>query len=226
MEGEPLELFVTESTQKCAKELTVTDETPSAPDRPTDARRMTELMVSVRSGNREATAEFINRFGPRIRRRVRGKLSPAMRRLFDSQEILSTVARRLDKLVAAGGLHAESDGQLWSLVFTIAENSLIEKARVFRVLRNKEGEDSELANRMLSRIRDAEQRDIEGCELEIDSALRHLGDRVDRQILSLWLMGRDSESIGAAVDMQPAAVRKRWERIRGQLRDAYTTGAS
>lgn len=204
----------------------MTNEALSAPDQPTDARRMAELLCSVRSGNREATAEFINRFGARIRRRVRGKLSPAMRRLFDSQEILSTVARRLDKLVASGRLQAANDGQLWSLVFTIAENSLIEKARVFRVLERKEGEDSEIAGRLLVRMREAERHDDEGCEVEIDAALRHLTDRTDRQILSLWLMGQDSESIGAAVDMRPAAVRKRWERIRGQLRHAYVAGAA
>jgi DNA-directed RNA polymerase specialized sigma24 family protein len=181
------------------------------------------LLGRVRAGDRDATAEFINRYGARIRRRVRGKLSPAMRRLFDSQEILSTVARRLDKLVADGRLRAASDGQVWSLVFTIADHSLIEKARVFKVLKSREGEDGELAGRMLRRMRDAAATDPEGPELELDRALSSLGDRVDRQILSLWLMGQGAASIGAAVDMEPATVRKRWERIRGQLRDVYAT---
>ena len=53
--------------------------------------------------------------------------------------------------------------------------------------------------------------------------LQSLGDRLDRQILSLWLMGRGSASIAAAVDMEPATVRKRWERIRGQIRDTYAS---
>jgi DNA-directed RNA polymerase specialized sigma24 family protein len=191
--------------------------TTIGPDRQPPA----ELLERVRGGDREACAEFIVRYGARIRRRVRGKLSPAMRRLFDSQEIMSTVARRLDVLVAAGQLHAVSDGQVWSLVFTIAENSLIEKARVFRSLQAKEGEDSPLAKRVIERLRHAERTNPEGVEVEIDNVLRTLGDRVDRQILSLWLMGRDSMSIAAAVDLAPAAVRKRWERIRDRLREAY-----
>lgn len=185
---------------------------------------LADLMNKVRTGDREASALFISKFGARIRRRVRGKLSPAMRRLFDSQEILATVARRLDALVSKGQMQAVSDGQVWSLVFTIAENSLIEKARVYRSLVAKEGQDSALAESLLSRLRAAERYRDDGPELEIDKALRSLGDRVDRQILSLWLMGRDAASIGVAVDMTPATVRKRWERIRGRLREAYLSG--
>ncbi len=186
-------------------------------------RELPALLDRVRGGDREASAEFISRYGPRIRRRVRGKLSPAMRRLFDSQEILATVARRLDRMVAAGRLHAVSDGQVWSLVFTIADRSLIEKARLFRTLQAKEGEDSPLALGILRRLKQAEQRDPQGPEIEIDKALLSLGDRLDRQILGLWLMGRGATSIAAAVDMEPASVRKRWERIRCQLRDVYAS---
>jgi DNA-directed RNA polymerase specialized sigma24 family protein len=185
-------------------------------------RELPELLCRVRSGDREASAEFISRYGPRIRRRVRGKLSPAMRRLFDSQEILATVARRLDKMVAAGRLQAVSDGQVWSLVFTIADRSLIEKARMFRTLQAREGEDSPLATSMLSRLRRAE-REPDGPEMEVERALQSLGDRLDRQILGLWLMGKGATSIAAVVDMEPATVRKRWERIRGQLRDTYAS---
>jgi len=182
------------------------------------------LLERVRQGDREASAAFIGRYGSRIRRRVRGKLSPAMRRLFDSQEILATVARRLDMLVANGQIHAVSDGQVWSLVFTIVDHSLVEKARVYRGLRAKEGEDSALAEKILARLKESERVREDGPELEIDRALRSLGDRVDRQILSLWLMGRDASSIAVAVDMAPATVRKRWERIRDQLRETYLNG--
>src|SRR5262245_42454435 len=88
------------------------------------------LLERMRAGDRDAAAEFVARFAPNIRRRIRGKMNPAMRRLFDSQEILSTLVRRLDEFVGAGQLNAESIPQLWSLLFRIADNSLIEKARV------------------------------------------------------------------------------------------------
>jgi len=138
-----------------------------------------DMLMRMRAGDREAAAEFVSRFGPRIRRRIHGKLGPAMRRLFDSQEILSTLGRRLDVFVGSGSLRATSIEELWSLVFRIADNSLIEKARVFRSLEAKEGEDSPLAYKMLQRLKDAEVHDQDGPLIEIDLALRSLDDAID-----------------------------------------------
>jgi DNA-directed RNA polymerase specialized sigma24 family protein len=185
----------------------------------------TDLLASrMRAGDREAAAEFLGRYGPRIRRRIRGKLGPAMRRLFDSQDILSTLGRRLDVFVRSGQLQAVSSPELWSLVFRIADNALIEKARVFRGLQAKEGEDSPLARRILGRLREAEGASADGPEIEIDRALQSLPDAIDRQILSLWLQGNEHVQIGACLDMAPTAIRKRWQKIREKLRDLYERG--
>ena len=92
------------------------------------------LLDRMRSGDRVAAAVFITRYGSRIRRRIHGKLSPAMRRIFDSQDILSTLGRRLDQYVRFGRLAAASEDELWALVFRMAENAVIDKARVFRRL--------------------------------------------------------------------------------------------
>jgi hypothetical protein len=141
-----------------------------------------------------------------------------MRRLFDSQEIMSTLGRRLDAFVKSGQLRADSLGELWGLVFRIADNSLVEKARVFRSLEAHEGEDSQAARSLLDRLRQAEERDADAPLIEIDSALRMLDDAVDREILSLWLMGNSHVGIAHSVALTPAAVRKRWQRIRTALR--------
>src|SRR5438046_3107354 len=95
------------------------------------------LLTRMRAGDRTAAAEFVSRFAPRIRRRIRGKLNPAMRRLFDSQEIMSTLGRRLDAFIGSRQLNADSMNELWALLFRMADNSLIEKARVFRSLEAK-----------------------------------------------------------------------------------------
>jgi DNA-directed RNA polymerase specialized sigma24 family protein len=182
------------------------------------------LLDMMRSGDRTAAAAFLARFAPRIRRRVRGKLSPAMRRLFDSQEIMSTIGRRLDAFIGAGQLDAASLAQLWSLLFRMADNSLIEKARVFRSLQAKEGEDSPFAQSVARRLKDAEQRDPDGPLIEIDRALHCLDDRIDREILSLWLMGSTHNEIGATIGLAPTAVRKRWQGIRGHLREVFESG--
>jgi hypothetical protein len=184
-----------------------------------------DLLMRMRAGDRDAAGEFLARFGPRIRRRIHGKLGPAMRRLFDSQEILSTLGRRLDVCVGSGSLRATSIEELWSLVFRIADNSLIEKARVFRSLEAKEGEDSPLAYKVLQRLKDAETNDRDGPLIEIDLALRSLDDGIDRQILSMWLQGNQHVHIAESIGMTAAAVRKRWEKIRGHLRTQCEAGA-
>ena len=182
------------------------------------------LLMRMRAGDRQAAAEFLGHFGPRIRRRVRGKLGPAMRRLFDSQEILSTLGRRLDHAVRAGQVRASSIDELWGLVFRIADNSLIEKARIFRSLESREGEDGTISRELLSRFREAERRDEDRPLIEIDAALRSLGEGVDREILSLWLMGHTLVDIGVTVGLADTAVRKRWEKIRARLRTLVESG--
>lgn len=182
------------------------------------------LLARMRSGDRTAAAEFLSRYAPMIRRRVRGKINPAMRRLFDSQEIMSTVGRRLDAFIGAGRLHADSMNQFWALVFRMADNSLIEKARVFRSLEAKEGEDSPFARSVADRLRACERQDPDSPLIEIDRALGSLEDGTDREILSLWLMGSNHNEIGTTIGLAPTAVRKRWQGIRGKLRQTFEMG--
>jgi hypothetical protein len=184
-----------------------------------------DLLMRMRASDRDAAAEFLRRFGSRIRRRIRGQLAPAMRRLFDSQDILSTLGRRLDACVRASQLGAVTAEQLWALVFRIADNALIEKARVFRSLEAREGEDSPFARNVLDRLQRREQEEEDGAVIEIDRAMGLLDDAVDRDILSLWLMGNQHKHIAESVGILPTAVRKRWERIRGLLRQQLDAGA-
>lgn len=194
-------------------------DTPSPPAPPP----IEDLVVRMRSGDREAVGLFVEAYGPFVRRRVRGKLGPSMRRLFDSQEILSTLSRRLDRYVRSGRLQASTEPQLWALVFKMVDAALIDKVRIIRRLRHAEGEDSEFARTWLSRIDRAARStgpDGDGVELEIDAALRLLPNAVDRQILSLWLMGNSHRVIGGYLGISADATRQRWQAIRERLRTA------
>ena len=179
------------------------------------------LLLRMRSGDRDAAAAFLMRYGSRIRRRIRGKLGPEIRRLFDSMEILSTLGRRLDIYVMSGRLQAANEDQLWSLVFKIADNAMIDKARLFKRLQTVESEDGEFAHDLSMKLRqvDEAREDEGGVEIEIDNCIRTLRDATDRRILSLWLTGEPHSNIAAQVDLTPTAVRKRWEKIKVQLKD-------
>ena len=175
------------------------------------------LLERMRGGDRGAAATFVTRYDTRIRRRIRGKLSPAMRRIFDSQEILSTVGRRLDMFVRSGQLQASNENELWALVFRMAHNAVIDKARVFHRLQQVEDEDGQFAQQFYTRLRQAERDRREGAEVEIERALKLFDDHVDREILSLWLVGTSHNVIAQTVDLAPTAVRKRWQKIRTKL---------
>src|ERR1051325_8138362 len=100
------------------------DKTESAGSPAPDGRagadgRMVSLLERMKRGDRVAAAEFIADNASRIRRRFRGKLGPDVRRLFDSQDLVSTVSRRLDTIImrhslaagAAGGVRGASGGR-------------------------------------------------------------------------------------------------------------------
>lgn len=173
----------------------------------------------MRAADREAAAIFITRYESRIRRRVRGKLGKSMRRLFDSQDIVSTLGRRLDVYVRDGRVEAQSEDQLWSLVLRIANNAVIDKARVFRRLELVEGEDGEFARKLLKRWSEADRQTTDGAEVEIEQALRFLHNPDDRQILSMWLVDSPMQEIAEVVGMTSAAVRTRWKRIKLSLHE-------
>lgn len=185
-----------------------------------------ELLLRMKAGDRDAAAEFLMRYHSRIRRRIRGKLGPHIRRLFDSLDILSTIGRRLDLYVMSGRLQAASEAQLWNLLFKLADNAMVDKARIFKQLQDAEGEDSEFAQQFAHRLHDAEHDGTTGAELEIENCLRLLDDPVDRKILSLWLLGETHAVIAEHVDLGAAAVRKRWERIKSQLKERFEIGAA
>ena len=160
----------------------------------------------------------MTRFATRIRRRVRGKLNPSIRRLFDSLDVMSSIGRRLDFYVRSGRLEATNEAQLWALVNTIAHRTVIDKARIFRRLQRVENDDSAFAHEMARRMREAEQASSHGAEEVIELAVSMLDDRIDRLILTHWLTETPFAVIAEMVSMKPPGVRKRWERIRATLR--------
>jgi DNA-directed RNA polymerase specialized sigma24 family protein len=197
------------------------DRRSAAQGEPSHAAEIDDLLPRMRSGDREAAAAFITRYGSRIRRRIQGKLSPAMRRIFDSQDILSTVGRRLDLYVRSGSLEANSENQLWKLLFKMANNAVVDKARVMRRLREVEDEDSPFAYAMLQKLNRAESRGLDAAEIEIETARNHLTDPVDRRILSLWLVGMPHAAIAEDVSMTAVNVRKRWQKIKERLQHRF-----
>lgn len=185
-----------------------------------------ELIARVRRGDREAAAAFIARNESLIRRRLRHRLGRVVRRVFDSQDIVSTIARRLDRLVGNGGVETVSREHLWNLVLRIGDHAIVDKARM--VARSNRAEERR-ADPTGACLRDgAPMRNgaCAGCEPRVEAVLSMLDNPMDRAIVSQWLMGRPLSLIADDLGVTPSMVRKRWERIRAELRRRLGPGES
>lgn len=184
-----------------------------------------EQLVALVAGNdREAAAAFIRRSAPVIRQRFRAHLSPALRRLLDSSDVVSTVSRRLDDLVQRGGLHLVNERQLWGLVNQLARAAIVDKARALNRLRELEDPEGQWARAFLQRVESAEREGRDSFDETLSNVMDAAGDDRDRQVLAMWLQGAHFAQMGLVLGIDAAAVRQLWHRIRGRLR-ATLTGA-
>lgn len=165
--------------------------------------------------DRSTLAALVQQHGPLIRARIRRKLSPGMRRLFDSQDVLSTLFRRVDLLASKGELRASSEAQLVALLVRIADNAVVDRARVINKLNRVEGVDRAWSSSLSSRI--AESPDDDASSEVLAAAFEALEDTEDRTILDMWLNDTPLDAIAQILDRPASTVRWKWGKIRSTL---------
>lgn len=185
----------------------------SGPARSSQLASTESLCRRIAEGDRIAAAEFVRRYGPSIRQRYRVRLSSSLRRLMDSADLLSTLGRRLDALVAEGNVRATDEKQLWGLLHQMARSAIIDKSRLLRKIQSAEADDRFWAAGLERRLAAEPIR----FDAVIDHAFDALPSEVDRQILALWLGDSDFDQIALVTGMRRDAVRQRWQRIRKRL---------
>ena len=171
-------------------------------------------------GDREAMARMLLRNEDLIRRRIAGKLNANMRSVFDSQEIMSTLLRRMDKYVHDGGYNVETEAQFWCLVQRLISNAVIDKARVVRRLHSVEAEDEVIAAALLRQV-DESTEDSQDIRDLAGRIVRAVDDQVNQEIVWMWLKGYAHSAIADALALTPEAVRKRWQRIREDVQEEF-----
>lgn len=185
------------------------------------AVRASDLLARMQAGDREAAALFMDRFEPRVRRRIRRRLNRVVRRLFDSQDLLSTVCRRLDRYVRSGRLTATTEAELWSFVNRVVENAFIDKSRAYDRMRRSEGAEgaADRPHTCASDSTPAENAQNQDDHAMIRDRISRIADPMDREITDLWIRGTPHGVIADLLGVSPARVRKRWQRIRQTLRE-------
>ena len=169
----------------------------------------------MREGDRNACGEFMLHYGDLLRLRIRDKLSANLRLVLDSEDVLSTVTRRLDVIVSSERLRAESDRQLWSLVMQIARNVVSENVK-------RQSPGRMFVDRLESLDEMATSPVEEKCFDDpglIRRALHLLPSQQDRFVLVRRISGASHDDIAAQLGTTTPAVRMRWSRILKTLRE-------
>ncbi len=171
-----------------------------------------DLLATAMRGDREAMAVFIQRYGPLIRRRYRYKLTWPARRVFDSEDLLSTIADALDHYIRSGRFNVHRAEQLWALIFRIGDRAVARQIA--------------LANRLprcdlsSAALEELEARPEPEAHPDRIGPVAPVPSDVDRELLSFWLRGLSLAAIARRQGMPPGSIRKRWERLRALLRAA------
>ncbi len=165
----------------------------------------------MRAGDREAAAEFMMRYGPRLRRRMRSLVGGALRRITDDEDLFSSVARRLDLVVLRHRVNALTAKELWALVGRIAVRAAADKAHRAEREYIEEAAMPHLSSDVGSPVETAAEDDEASVILARSRALLAGSDR---EILRLRVEGMPSSRVARALGVGASMVRKRWERIR------------
>lgn len=175
------------------------------------------LVTRVRRGDPEAVGEFFERFGPLVRAHFRRKIGRSMRRLVDSEDLLSTIARRLCQRVMGRGVRATDTRQFWALVYRIGNDALVDRVRIVSRLRALEASDSPFVRGLQERLVVLEDGSDAEFNEELEAMLERLESPVDRELLMRWLHGETLAEAGEALGLSAPAARKRWQRLRAQI---------
>jgi RNA polymerase sigma factor (sigma-70 family) len=141
-----------------------------------DDANFPEWMRRVRSGEPAAVSEFVNRYGPQIRRaiRVRGT-GGRLQRILDSEDLCQTVMRRFFDHVGDANTPADNPATLLNWLLEVARNRLREQHRRERASKRGGGRLREVDPTALDRLAG------DNPNIEARTA--------DRELLA-WLMGQ------------------------------------
>jgi len=169
---------------------------------------------------RQRAAEMVAAQRNTITSRIHMLLGNGVRKVTDTEDVLSTAMRRIDSAVLRGRLEASSDEQFYAFVHGVIERTILEKARGAARLRAREKIAQEI--RMGTPPPEPRGRILVREELSrIGGAIR---DPIDREIVLHKGRGLSWAQIAEQVGMDPAAVRKRWSRMRARIRSMITEG--
>lgn len=171
---------------------------------------------------RAALASYLLEHRDRIRQVAGRKLTKSARRVFDSEEVVSSVLRRLDGMAVRGTLRPHSEAELWALIEAIARNTAVSKTRMIERARELLTDEGPYAYELLKRLNACATDDE--ATLLVNRMLMSLRSGPDRQLTIMVLRGASHRAIGDILGLTEEASRQRWKRIRDELTQRFLEG--
>lgn len=165
--------------------------------------------------SRAELAAFLLERADEIRAVARRKLTTVARCSFDSEDVLSSVVRRMDKLFHDGRLHVTTRDELWRLVQAVAGNRAVSFTRLRERMAQLSEEDGPYAQHLAS--------SFAACTCDDEALLTlyqlaaKLAQPADRQLFLLRARGANHRAAAAVLGVSEEAARQRWTSIRRQL---------
>lgn len=169
--------------------------------------------------NREKLAEFVMDHEHTIRAVARRKLTRGTRAVFDSEDVMATVLRRVDQLAQSGEIRAADEGEMLSLIFRIAENAACSKSRIIELAKSRQHEELAFSQLLLKNLANCAG-DEEAGHL-VARMFASLESAEDRTVFLLRLRGIEHRVIAQMLNITPEACRQRWKKIRDELVERF-----
>lgn len=188
-----------------------------ARDRLNSVRNPVDLFGRLQGGDRQAAAEMMLRCSRTLRDQFRYRIGPELRRLMDSEDLVSSVARRLDHAVSAGRATFANEAEMWGFLRTLADRVLADRTRELARLRRAESEATRgdpPGGATPSTDRPVPGVDSENIETRAFGLLR---SEAERRVLTLWLRGMSLSAIATDIGVPAPTVRQQWLRVRNRL---------
>lgn len=186
------------------------------------------MLRGLVEGDRQAYAEFWERFGGRLNRIADRHLPRHLHRRVQPEDVVQSVCRTFFRRVSEGQFNFEPKRQLWPLLCAITLNKvrmqvryqLQERRHLAREVQLKQGGSSEDSGGQPFELAQDEMdpQEVVAFSEQLEALLSKL-DEDERRIVQLRLDGYDSREIAEQLDCSTRTVRRIASRLRTRLRN-------
>jgi RNA polymerase sigma-70 factor (ECF subfamily) len=177
-----------------------------------------DLIGRVRRGDAEAAAELVRQYEPAIRRSLRLRLDPRLRRTCDSMDITQAVLCSFFVRAAAGQYELSTPEHLLKLLATMARHKLTKARR--DQMRARRDARRVAGGSVVERVSAAASSPSQ--QVAARDLLREVHSRLsaeERQLVELRTQGNDWAAIATELGGSPEALRKKLTRAVARIAD-------